>query len=455
MKIIIVGGGLSGLTTWLYLRKTLPSPESHSIHVYESHNPHDELPTGAANPFPSMLGSLTDSAPVIGNIISITADSVRLIKQIDQKLYDLFKTRGYCNENYTFKTARGHTIGVVPVVDFQDPPEYTVCLPRYSFWKLLHEVVGENNIEYKRVIGVDLSGGKPRVTLANGESEDADLVVGADGARSVVRVALFGDDAEGKYATEFEGFAGVGSFLDEDIPESITKDKTMVFTFGPTGSFGYCSAAPVNQRVLSWWSNWGISDFPSSNVMNVEDVRRELRKRHGTWNDPVIQRIIDKMSTDRIYPVWTTPDLPFWGAKGALLVGDAAHTLRAMSGQGAGQALEDTVTLCQLLRHYLGRAEKGKMSVAEAVDATSKALFEIRSPRTAAIRDRARRMYLTKKPIRSVALEYLWYLFIYMCVRYRWVGYLVLGLMWKGDDWKAEDEVEKYLAEREKDGRLV
>ncbi|XTI86832.1 FAD/NAD(P)-binding domain-containing protein [Cenococcum geophilum] len=424
MKIIIIGAGVSGLSTYLLLRKVLPSFDSHTILVYEAHSPREALPTGASNPFPSMLGNLSDSAAVVGNIISLAPNSVRLLKFIDPKLYEIFKARGYINEHYTFKTARGHTLAVTPTRDNRYPVEYTISCPRYGLWKWLHEVVGEDKIQYRRVVEVDLSGEKPVVKFAGGGEEDADLVVGADGARSVVKKALFGEEAEGKYAARYEGFAGVGSFLDVEIPESVTKHKSMVFTFGPAGSFGYCSAAPLKQRTLSWWSNWGSPNIPDGNVMDVEDIRRQLQERHGTWKDPVIQRIIKEITTDRIYPVWTTPYLPHWGQRGAVLLGDAAHALRAMSGQGAGQALEDSVTFCLLLSHYITKAETAgsDLTVKEGIELTAKGLYEIRSPRVAFVRDRSRRMYFTKKRINNVVVEYMWYVFIYLCTKFSMIG---------------------------------
>lgn len=204
----------------------------------------------------------------------------------------------------------------------------------------------------------------------------------------------------------------------------------MVFTFGPTGSFGYCSAAPQSQRKLGWWSNWGTREAPDGNVMDPEEIRKQLRERHGTWKDPVIQNIIEEMDTDRIYPIWTTPDLPHWGEGGAVLLGDAAHTLPATSGQGAGQALEDSVVFSLLLAHYMAKAEAagGGLTVEEVIKLSIKGLYEIRYPRVATIKARSRNLYLTNKKIDNVVFEYMYYLFIYMWTNFPILGeYITLG----------------------------
>ncbi|RYO85715.1 hypothetical protein DL766_008976 [Monosporascus sp. MC13-8B] len=285
------------------------------MHIYESHRPQGLTPSITPDPPLSKQGDPTDTTAAVGNSIALVPSSIRLLRYIDTRLYDIFKARGYKNESYTFKTARGHRIAVTSTGDNACPQEYTVSCPRYGLWECLRQAVGNDKIQYRKVIDVDLSGKKPVVKFADGGEEDADLVIGADGVRSVVKRASLGRKIS----------ASTLLVTNVDIPEAITRHKSIVFTLGPTGSFGYCSAAPESQRKLGWWSNWGTPDIPDGNVVNSEKIRRQLRDRHGTWKDPVIQYIIKNMTTDRVYPIWTTPDLPHWGERGAVLLGDAAH----------------------------------------------------------------------------------------------------------------------------------
>ena len=150
------------------------------------------------------MEDLTDSTAVVGNTIGLAPNSVRLLKYIDTRLYGIFKARGYANQAYTFKTARGHTLAVTSTGDKGFPEEYTVSCQRHDLWKCLHEVVGEDKIKYRKVIDVDLSGKKPVVKFADGGKEDADLVVGADGVRSIVKRAILGEEDECKYAPHYE-----------------------------------------------------------------------------------------------------------------------------------------------------------------------------------------------------------------------------------------------------------
>ena len=113
-----------------------------------------------------------------------------------------------------------------------------------------------------------------------------------------------------------------------------------------------------------------------------------------------------------------------------MLLGDAAHTLPATSGQGAGQALEDSVVFSLLLAHYMAKAEAagGGLTVEEVIKLSIKGLYEIRYPRVATIKARSRNLYLTNKKIDNVVFEYMYYLFIYMWTNFPILGeYITLG----------------------------
>ncbi|KAL1845138.1 hypothetical protein VTK73DRAFT_1055 [Phialemonium thermophilum] len=210
MKIIIVGAGVAGLSTYLQLRKLLPSFDSHTVVIYDSHKPPSRrtVSQSSASPLeasPSGPHVLTDAAAVVGNSIALAPRSVHLLGRIDSTLHDLFTARGYANEHFTFKTARGRVLAVTSTADARFPGERTISCPRHVLWECLHEVVGEDRVQHRQVASVDLDGPRPVVRFAEGGGqEEADLVIGADGVRSVVKRALFGEDDETRYAPRFE-----------------------------------------------------------------------------------------------------------------------------------------------------------------------------------------------------------------------------------------------------------
>ena len=48
------------------------------------------------------------------------------------------------------------------------------------------------------------------------------------------------------------GLADVGGFIDKPLPEEVVKDKSMVFTFGRNGFFGYSSVGPAETNNMMW-----------------------------------------------------------------------------------------------------------------------------------------------------------------------------------------------------------
>ena len=193
-------------------------------------------------------------------------------------------------------------------------------------------------------------------------------------------------------------------------------------TFGADGFFGYgacstkaeashdaiCRCVAGNQAV--WWSTYSLEHLPPKGEINKEDIIHQLQSRHSSWKDPVIPKVIQKVSIDTIYPTWTTPDLPTWERGGVILVGDAAHALQPSSGQGVSQALEDAEMLGMLMAKYLSRKTS---SDEEAIQLASRSYCQIRMPRLKRISDYAKSLGNMKRK-KGILSEWMMYFFIWL-----------------------------------------
>lgn len=213
MRIIIVGAGVSGLSTYLLLEKLLPpilgkTTRKLEFLIYDSHI---SIPAGARA-----------GAGAIGNTSILPPTSIEILQQIDPELYTLFKSQGFENHAFTIRSARGHslaklstttTTATTATVDQKE--EYAISCPHAVLKECLREIVRRRGqpILYGKVVDVELGGGespngnqKPRVKFSDGRpAVEADLVIGADGVHSVVKRAVFGQEADEKhYAPEFE-----------------------------------------------------------------------------------------------------------------------------------------------------------------------------------------------------------------------------------------------------------
>jgi 2-polyprenyl-6-methoxyphenol hydroxylase-like FAD-dependent oxidoreductase len=177
-------------------------------------------------------------------------------------------------------------------------------------------------------------GAGARVTLADGSTLTADLVVAADGLRSTVRAALWPDHPGPRYA----GYTSWRAVTAEPVAGIEYGGET----WGRGERFG---TLPLRDGRVYW--------FATANVPAGESgaPHEEVRRRFGGWHDP-IPRLLAATPPDDVLRLdihdLHLPLPPFARGRVALL-GDAAHAMTPDVGQGACQAIEDAVTLAAAL----------------------------------------------------------------------------------------------------------
>lgn len=159
--------------------------------------------------------------------------------------------------------------------------------------------------------------------------------------------------------------------------------KTHLFLF--TGTFGYSGASQNDMNQIMYWSSYSSNLLPKKGEVTADDVRILLRQRHKAWKDPIIQHIIENSTVDTIWPQRITPDLPYWGRGGILLLGDAAHAITPNTGQGASMALQDSQVFAMLIARGLEKfGDEGK-----TIETAISGLYDLRHKKVAEIQRRA------------------------------------------------------------------
>ena len=179
--------------------------------------------------------------------------------------------------------------------------------------------------------------------LANGDELHGDLAIGADGLHSTVRTVLFGEQPP-----RFTGFAAWrGTIPASEMPPGY--DGAFVVWLGP-GRHAMTFPIRPNLHTFNGFvptteilrEEWG----PSGDLV---DLRRSFE---GATED--VLELIDRMTSALITPINFRDPLRSWGTDRITLLGDAAHPAPPSTAQGAGQALEDAVTLAACLRRAGG-----------------------------------------------------------------------------------------------------
>ncbi|KAF2632007.1 FAD/NAD(P)-binding domain-containing protein [Macroventuria anomochaeta] len=439
MKIIIVGGGIAGLSTYLHLRKRLPNSSRHIITVYESHKPRSTASgTSSLDRLNQSvnLNALSESTAIVGGGLGVSPNGMRVLRDLSLDLHDRVVAQGFPAENFFFKGANDWTLGIQSTSDKAvraegDAEEVCIASSRHGLWHTLRQYViekhGQDVIKHKKVLKVVRNTDKPRLRLqvhmldeqGQKEVDDADLVIGADGVKSVVRKALFGDSE--KYNPVYSGQSGVGGFHNTTIPPIISNRKAMVFEFGGNGFFGYASGGPVSAKQLMWWSTFETSSLPDTRDVDPQAIKHALLERHKNWKDPVVVDIVKNADVESIYPTWIMPELPHWGERGIVLVGDAAHAMDPTTGQGASQALEDSQTFVLLLAELLDDERYGNASEKWIIDQAVEIFHKIRSPRINKIVERGKKLAGRKASV-GIVKEYVMYCFLWLLIKFPLLG---------------------------------
>jgi 2-polyprenyl-6-methoxyphenol hydroxylase-like FAD-dependent oxidoreductase len=172
---------------------------------------------------------------------------------------------------------------------------------------------------------------------------------------------------------------------------------------------------------MMWWSTFETSSVPSAQDIDATEIKKALIARHRSWKDPVLHDIINNAEVQSIYPTWTVPELPHWGEKGIVLVGDACHAMDPTTGQGASQGLEDSKTLAILIAKCLERERDRDGSEGKVVNLAIRLYHEIRKPRVAGIVEYGKKMGGKKANVGPV-FEYVTYFFLWLMMSFPSIG---------------------------------
>ena len=203
MKIIIVGAGISGLCTYLFLQKYCKDKVPLDIIIYESYDPTKKVDI-ADFTFNELSASAT---AIVGGGIGLMPNGLRVLSALDEKVHDKARDGGFVCHTFEFRSARGWHLGNSSCGDMRGKPgwpagkeEFCVSMSRHNLWDALRAELDPKKIVYKTVVSVQKAipteNKKASVTFQDGQVEEADLIIGADGVRSKVREAIFGDDRD-------------------------------------------------------------------------------------------------------------------------------------------------------------------------------------------------------------------------------------------------------------------
>ena len=191
-----------------------------------------------------------------------------------------------------------------------------------------------------RCESVDMSGLRPAVILQNGERIEGDLVVGADGVHSRVRIPLAGPDK-----AQFSGcYAWRGVIPTASLPEHL-RAPVGVNWVGPgrhVVQYPLRRGELTNLVGIVEGQDWQVESWTQKGSM------ADCLKDFEGWHEDV-QTMIRSIATHYKWAFMVREPLQHWSTGCVTLLGDAAHPTLPFLAQGAAMAIEDGYVLARAL----------------------------------------------------------------------------------------------------------
>ncbi len=309
-KAIVIGAGIGGLTAAIALKQV-----GYEVEVYD--RVQDLRPVGAGI-------SLWSNGVKVLNHLGLGAKMAQIGGQMNRMEY---------------RTATGevlNTISLLPLIEQVQQRPYPVA--RRDLQALLLE--GLEDLVHLDHCCINLEEDANGVVayFDNGHQARGDLLVAADGIRSVLRRFVLGYGVDPQYAG-YVNWNGLVPAADDLAPA----DCWVIYV----GDHKRASLMPVGGERFYFFLDVPL---PLGTPNQPDSYQNQLKQHFAGWADPV-QRLIERMDPFTV----ARPEICDVGpidsyARGRVaLLGDAAHATCPDLGQGGCQAMEDGYVLARYL----------------------------------------------------------------------------------------------------------
>lgn len=311
MKVVIIGGGIGGLTLGILLRR-----RNKDVVICEKSN-------GLETRGHAFLMS-ADGLSILSEFFNLT--SVTLKKQM-VNLFSLKRPSG--EEEIKIKLDGWY------------------CMKRVDLLTFLYSMFDNNILKMGRTFSHFLYKNSKAVAAVfeNGEVEYGDIFIGADGSNSKVREAIF--EKVNFTNIEVKEVVGVSK-------RKVTDHEYYVFQKFQSKeiglAFGYI---PISLEEVVWFMQYDVNLAEGKNIENSDQLKKFCLEM--TKHFPVeVSEVLNANDFSSSY-IWNTRDfeiLPKFHKNNIAIIGDAAHLALPFTSAGTTNAILDAHAVDQSLNQF-------------------------------------------------------------------------------------------------------
>ncbi|WP_136685513.1 FAD-dependent oxidoreductase [Falsirhodobacter xinxiangensis] len=233
---------------------------------------------------------------------------------------------------------------------------------------LISDLPSENCRFNMRCTGIEQTAGGARASFADGSQIDADLIIGADGVRSVVRSQLFGEGGLRWTGHQcYRALVPTGGVVDYVAPESAfwMGPKAHVVTYYVKGgrAVNIVAVTEAQEWVTESWSTRASAD--------------EMLRDFEGWH-PDLQKLFEGVTETFNWGLFDRDPMDTWSKGNVTLLGDACHPMLPFLSQGAAMAIEDAYVLAEALAMHRDLGDALAAYEAERQPRTARVQLEAR-----------------------------------------------------------------------------